>query len=213
VAITFSPDHERIWPYSQEIDVFVAGQEQSSILTLTGRCWRRQLFLTTTDPSDDSPARVPPATEDHFSLPTTMEALENQITTSLGVTKKPQYDISLKFPRGDGGSPMMRKLVVGSASVGLPGGAMGGTFEIEMGEEAKRTGYFSVSPEKGPVPPDARVEVVFTYKPSPPNHQGGLTVGQWVKYPVRIHLKGGIKSASDPDLQSITINLEAFVFV
>jgi hypothetical protein len=48
------------------------------------------------------------------------------------------------------------------------GGSSAGTFEVELGEDARKAGaatpLFSVTPDKGPVAPDARVELVFTYK-------------------------------------------------
>jgi hypothetical protein len=42
---------------------------------------------------------------------------------------------------------------------------------------------------------------------------GGLVVGQWVKYPFKVHLKGGYRPPSDAEVMSVNGILEAFVYV
>jgi hypothetical protein len=130
----------------------------------------------------------------------------------MGTTRAAYSDIRLTFPVDNSSGTATRKIVVGSAS--MPGGgASAGTFEIDLGEELKQLALFSVSLDKGSVPPDSKLDITFAYKPSVSatgGHQG-LEVGQWVKFPVKLILKGGYKPLTDPDALTVVIVLEAFV--
>lgn len=38
-------------------------------------------------------------------------------------------------------------------------------------------------------------------------------MGQWVRYPFKLHLKGGYRPATDPETLTVQGLLEAFVYV
>jgi hypothetical protein len=58
-----------------------------------------------------------------------------------------------------------------------------------------------------------RAQLVFTFKHGAKQQGPGIVVGQWVRYPIKVHLKGGYRPATEPEVQTVPLSLEAFIYV
>jgi hypothetical protein len=63
-------------------------------------------------------------------------------------------------------------------------------------------------------PPVLALTVDFSCPKHGAKQQGpGIVVGQWVRYPIKVHLKGGYRPATEPEVQTVPLSLEAFIYV
>jgi hypothetical protein len=113
---------------------------------------------------------------------------------------------------GGGGRTQKRKILVCSTKVidnRLGNG--NATFEILLSQQAKDSGLFTITPDKGAVNVGTEVSVEFSCTLPKPRGIGGLAVGSWENYDVTIVLKGGWVPPGETDEARIPINLKAFV--
>ena len=133
VDIIFSPDHERVWAYEQQIKISVPNQTEDHVLHLKGRCWNRQVYAVANLAEDDAPARLPDTMEDKFALPSSLKSVESKAAASLGIMLQKRPSIVLKFPRVESGDKgkQMRKITVGCVALNDPKKGSPGTYEID----------------------------------------------------------------------------------
>ena len=215
VDILFSPDHERVWAYEQQIKISVPNQTEDHVLHLKGRCWNRQVYAVANLAEDDAPARLPVTTEDRFALPSALRLVENRSAQALGIMLQKRPSIVLKFPRVDdkNAPKQKRKITVGCTALNDPKKGTPGTYEIEFTPEAKALGYFTALPDKGAVAMGAESEVEFQFNPPVVDVQGGLVVGQWTRVVAKCTCKGGFKPDGDEPDRVFDIVLEGYVQV
>mmetsp|Transcript_5830 Transcript_5830/g.8004 ORF Transcript_5830/g.8004 Transcript_5830/m.8004 type:complete len:277 (-) Transcript_5830:119-949(-) len=214
VDVMFTPDHERIWPYRQNFLVDVPNQTTPHIIYLSGRCWMRQMYCVAKDVDSDIFSTIPESAEDTLALPSHLHEFKSDISGKLGLTPEIVQELFLKFPKPpleqaseqqqlviEIGCTIQEELKVGSQ----------GTFEIEMTEEAKSAGYFSISPDKGSVQPGKSQDVIVMFSPPAVSADGGLDVGQWFRTVALVNLKGGYRPAGDDDSHTVKLNIEGYI--
>lgn len=218
VKILFSPDHERIWPYEQQVKISVPNQTEDHVLHLVGRCWSRQIYCVAALPEDDSPARRNETLEDNFGLPDTLRAVEVEAAEKLNVGRMKRPELLLKFPKKVEGAEdndiyYKRSVLCGSIALNDPKMGGQGTFEVEFDSVAKELGYFVAIPDKGNCAPGVETEIVFNFKPPVVDTQGGLDVGQWIRIVAKVHCRGGFKKEGEDDVRTYDVILEGYVCI
>jgi len=221
VKIMFSPDHERVWPYEQQVKIVVPNQTEDHVLHVVGRCWARQVYVVAVLDEDDSPARRPISTEDVFSMPEQLRGLEERCANRININMVSRPELLLKFPRKEEGEAVAvdadpslfthRKIVCGC--IGLNDAKMGGggTFEVEFDSVASN--YFVAQPDKGACAPGQETEITFEFKPPTVESQGGLSVGQWIRIVANVHTKGGFKSDGQEETRTFPVILEGYIHI
>jgi hypothetical protein len=105
-----------------------------------------------------------------------------------------------------------RKILVCSTKVNdARVGCSNGSFEIILGAQAKESGLFSVSPDKGAVNIGSEVPIEFSCTLPKPRGIGGLAVGSWQSFEATVIMKGGWVPPGETDEIRIPIVLKAFV--
>lgn len=90
-------------------------------------------------------------------------------------------------------------------------GLSGGVFEAVLSQQAKDSGLWSLSLEKGPVTADTPVHVDITLTLPPPRSLGGVVVGSWKSFSLEVMAKGGWSMPGEGDESRTQITLEAYV--
>lgn len=111
-----------------------------------------------------------------------------------------------------GARQQIKKLTLSSAKVfdNRPGLAAG-TFEVILSQEAKDSGLWSVSVDKGNITPAAEVVVDVVCTLPKPRSLGGIFVGSWKSYKAEVVIKGGWRSSDETDENRVQITLKAYV--
>jgi hypothetical protein len=86
-----------------------------------------------------------------------------------------------------------------------------GTFEIILGAEAKSSGIWSLSTEKGAITPAANASCDIMCTLPEPRSLGGLFVGSWKSYDATVVFNGGWCIAGEAAENRVKIVLRAFV--
>jgi len=105
-----------------------------------------------------------------------------------------------------------RKILIACAKV-LDGraGAGNATFEIQLSPEAKNSGLFQLSTDKGAVNAGSETPVEIVCTLPKPKGIGGLTVGSWQTFLCNVVVKGGWIAQGETDEECIPLLLKAFV--
>jgi len=116
-------------------------------------------------------------------------------------------------PASDTPGRMQSKSLRVSAAAVADGraGAGGGSYEVLLGNDAKDSGLFVVSNDKGNLNPGADMQVDIACTLPQPKGIGGLQVGSWRTFPCSVVLKGGWKPEGEPDENKVEFLLRAFV--
>ena len=90
-------------------------------------------------------------------------------------------------------------------------GAGAGSFEVILSAEAKESGLWSVSVDKGSITPgtDLVVDVICTLPK--PRSLGGIFVGSWKSFKAVVVLKGGWRSSDESEENRLPVTLKAYV--
>lgn len=110
----------------------------------------------------------------------------------------------------------VKQLVIASAKIAgntVPVDTKPATYEIQLDADAKASGLFTFSTEKGNVTPgkDEVVEVVCT-QPRP-RQLGGVAVGTWKTFTATVLVKGGWCAPGESDEMKAMVQLQAFVSI
>merc|ERR1711871_1921597 len=207
VRIEFRPDHARVWPYHHRCRVNVPNQLKEHVLSLTGRCHARQLYAVAADESCDASNQISEDVQDPFHLPDA-----TPVPSVISAVPQRRPPIKFTFPKKE--TDMKHILKVGSAAIAVldQSKSSAGTFEVEWDKDSPSAKYFSATPDKGSLTPDAATDVAFSFTPPVIEDSSGLEVGQWARTSVRIHLRGGF-SHDHASEEPIGVLLEGFIQV
>ena len=209
VMVIFRPDHERVWPYHQRLQVFVPNQEKTNYLSLSGRSHARQMYAVSYDSASDAASQQPEDREDPF-LVSAADLLANGLDDDVGFGERPVDVpvIKLTFPQED--SSVEREVTVGCIAIKndakFKGG--GGNYELEWVNNQ----YFSADQEKGSCNPGEKATIKFKFKPPEIGDTYGLDVGQWERTKVKIHLNNGF-SHEHASQAPVEVLLEGFISI
>ncbi len=96
-----------------------------------------------------------------------------------------------------------------------PGSAVPGSFEILLSQEARASGLWALSLDKGNITPTsidaAAITVDITCTLPKPRSLGGVVVGSWKTFTTEIVIKGGWYLPGEPEENRIQVTLEAYV--
>jgi hypothetical protein len=94
-------------------------------------------------------------------------------------------------------------------------GLTGGTFEVVLSAEAKTSGLWSLSLDKGNLTAQsvdsAAINIDITCTLPKPRSLGGVVVGSWKTYQAEVIVKGGWYFPGESDESKFPITLEAYV--
>lgn len=127
-----------------------------------------------------------------------------------GKAPPPKKDAPAAVPPG--ARQQTKRLLLSSTKVldNRPGVGPG-TFEVILGAEAKASGIWSVSTDKGAITPTADVPLDIMCTQPKPRSLGGIFVGSWKSYSAEIVVKGGWFAQGESDENRIAVTLKAFV--
>lgn len=111
-----------------------------------------------------------------------------------------------------GSRKQIRKLILGATRVSdNRAGLAAATYEIVLNEEAKASGLWTLSADKGnlSMTDNTMIEITCTLKR--PRSLGGLFVGSWQTYEANILIKGGWAPEGDSNEQNIKVVMKAYV--
>ena len=116
-----------------------------------------------------------------------------------------------------GSRQQVKRLSICSSRVfdNRPGSTSPGSFEIFLSHEAKASGLWALSLDKGTITPTsidaAAIIVEVTCTVPKPRSLGGVVVGSWKSFTAEIMIKGGWYLSGEPEEDRIQVTLEAYV--